>query len=120
MMCISLHHPWIFVPQILLDNGEINPTLNTPRRKGVPKIMEVEVFNLCLPHRTSKGPPQVCICNPCPFLGRENKVVVKMSHPDPASQDFKKPGSKGNCFILTRLALKDSNNPSERVNTFHV
>ena len=120
MMCISLHHPWIFVPQILLDNGEINPTLNTPRRKGVSKIMEVEVFNLCLPQRSPEGPPQVSVCYPRSILGRENKVVVKMSHLDLALQDFKEPGSKRNGLILPRLTLKDGNDPSEGIDTFYI
>ena len=102
--------------QIFLDNGEINPALDTPRCKAVSKIMKVEAFNLCLPQCTPEGPPQIGVSYPGSVLGRKNKVVVKMSHHDLVFHDFKKPGSERNRFILTRLALKDSNNPTEWIN----
>ena len=62
MMRIAQHHRDRFPPAQFLDRIDIDPRLDEPGGKGVPKVMEPESRDARLPHRRIERSQQIaCI-----------------------------------------------------------
>ena len=58
-MGIALRHDGRLVPQEPLHLIQVDPGLNHPRRKGMAKIMEMEIVDLRIVERDGQRPPDI-------------------------------------------------------------